>query len=85
MTEYRKTTWTNAQVIPIGGSWAYAVGRIDGGSIRIAKGKLLPVPDAESHCPISQGQKVNIKRAREWDQIKAAVDALFAEQQEATT
>jgi len=73
----RATVWKpGATVIPIGGGWAYAVGETESGLIRIAKGKLS---GATTNAPVSQGMKLNLKPkdADQWEQIKAAVDALM--------
>jgi len=73
----RATVWKQgATVIPIGGGWAYAVGETESGLIRIAKGKLS---GANTNAPVSQGMKLNLKPkdADQWEQIKAAVDALM--------
>jgi len=73
----RATVWKQgATVIPIGGGWAYAVGETESGLIRIAKGKLS---GANTNAPVSQGMKLNLKPkdSDQWEQIKAAVDALM--------
>jgi len=79
-TEWKQgTVWKQgATVIPIGGGWAYAVGETESGLIRIAKGKISGAITL-TNAPISQGMKLNLKPkdADQWEQIKAAVDALM--------
>jgi len=75
------TVWKQgATVIPIGGGWAYAVGETESGLIRIAKGKISGAITL-TNAPVSQGMKLNLKPkdADQWEQIKAAVDALMYE------
>ena len=77
----RATVWKpGATVIPIGGGWAYAVGETESGLIRIAKGKISGAITL-TNAPVSQGMKLNLKPkdADQWEQIKAAVDALMYE------
>jgi hypothetical protein len=78
MSSWKANVWTQAELIPIGGDWAYAVGLLDNGAIRIAKGKLSAAKP-ESGCPISQVNKLNIKAkdTSQWEEIKDAVDRLL--------
>lgn len=78
MADWNKNVWIKATLIPIGGAWGFAVGLLENGTIRIAKGQTSRA-DPETHCPVSQAQKVNLKLkdANRWEQIKAEVDALM--------
>jgi len=78
MAKWKKNVWIAAKLIPIGGGWGFAVGVLENGTIRIAKGQQAKA-DPEINCPISQAQKLNLKRkdADRWEQIKAEVDALM--------
>lgn len=76
---FAKSRWTpDVELIDIGGGWGIAVGTLETGDIRIAKGKIKPngTDGDESNCPVSQIQRLNIKphKPDQWDKIKAAVD-----------
>ena len=57
---FAKNNWTESTVITIGGDWAFAVGTLESGTFRIAKGKLSGA-NPETNAPISQGMKMNLK------------------------
>jgi|GEM_PF-4589966 len=66
------STWIDSQIVMLGMGWAYQIGVIrdsDGTlKIRIAKGQL------KDPTTVSQRQKFNIKRRKEWEQIKPLVE-----------
>lgn len=70
------STWVDSQIVMLGMGWAFQVGVIrdsDGTlKIRIAKGQL------KDPTTVSQRQKFNIKRRKEWEQIKPLVDEYLA-------
>ena len=74
---FEPSMWTSSKLLPLGGGWAFAVGVLEDGTIRIAKGKT---EGANANAPISQVQKLNLKAKdrQTWEQIKAEVDALYA-------
>jgi hypothetical protein len=75
---FEPNVWKSAEVINVGGDWAFAVGVLENGTIRIAKGKLSAAKEG-SGCPVSQVMKMNLKPkdANAWEQIKAEVDILM--------
>ena len=88
MVKY-ESKWIKYDTIPLGGYWAFVVGIIQDKQsgkkkLRIAKGKLkgfVRMENGKIKCtfldkndPITQVNRLNIKRRKEWKEIKRFVD-----------
>jgi hypothetical protein len=62
-----------------GAGWWTAVGIVTMGQetfVRVARGRAQPARD-ETNAPVAQAQKLNFKSRARWNELKAAVDAMF--------
>jgi len=83
------SSWEKYDIVPLGGFWAICVGIVTDSmgikKVRIAKGKIrgrvwrdekgnIQYELDDKNNPISQVNRINIKSAPEWQEIKKLVD-----------